>query len=709
MTLNVTKSQLGKLLAEENIRIEHRQVEGPYFDVKNRLLVLPMWKDMDADLYDLFIGHEVGHAIYTPAEGWDTLVDERGESFRTVLNIVEDARIEKKMKRKFPGLVRPMYQGYSQLVEKNFFGVKLEEMKHFPFLDRINTHFKLGVRADISFNETEQLIVDRIANAESWQEVVNISEQLYKHAENEIEEMQKKADDKSKNIMQEFSIEIVDGDEDGNDFQSITELPDNISDNLRQFIENMIVEGEPRSMTEDVLKNSQQSLIDKNQYPFLYIKMPQLKISDWVIPSKVTYSLMQFNPSFYEQRDKLYLKFMGENKKYISYMVKEFELRRNAKQFAKARTTKTGKLDTNKLSKIRLTDDVFLQSTVVPNGKNHGMIMLVDMSSSMSDCIGGTIDQTISLAMFCRKVNIPFEVYGFFDNGMIKEEFNKMGWDLNNWNLRNDTRPGRMYISKHTFRLKQLFHAQMSHNEFTNAVKSLLMLAQAYRNRNRYYSSSYDDRQNIPNNMALGGTPLNESLLLLPAIANKFRENTKVDILNTIILTDGDSSYNMTYTNKEGHTVPFNFMDNIVLEDNDNKQVETVSRYATTNGLIRMYKKLTGSNVFGYYLHTYYHNTKNRLISHCAGINTKMSPSIFSQLYEKQYLKHKYIGLNSDSYNTYYIMAANEIDLKSDGIAVEAGKDGTVDKKSLLKAFKKVQSGKQVSRAFLNHFIAEIS
>lgn len=709
MALNVTKSQLGKLLAEENIRIEHRQVEGPYFDVKNRLLVLPMWKDMDADLYDLFIGHEVGHAIYTPADGWDNLIAERGESFKTVLNIVEDARIEKKMKRKFPGLVRPMYQGYSQLVEKDFFGVKLDEMKHFPFLDRINTHFKLGVRADISFNEAEQLIVDRIANAENWQEVVAISEELYEHAQNELDEMQKKFDDNSKNIMQEFSVEVVGSSDDDSDLESVTDLPDNISDKLRDFIENMIVEGEPQSLTENVLKNSQQSLIDKNQYPFLYIKMPDLKISDWVIPSKITYSTMQFNPSFYDQRDKLYLQFMTENKKYISYMVKEFELRRNAKQFAKARVTKTGKLDTNKLAKISLTDDVFLQSTIVPNGKNHGMIMLVDMSSSMSDCIAGTIEQTISLAMFCRKVNIPFEVYGFYDNGMYKEEFQKMGWDANTWYTRNDLRPNRMYISKHTFRLKQLFHAQMSHNEFTNAVKSLLMLAQSFRNRNRYYSSSYDERQNIPNNMTLSGTPLNESLLLLPAIAKRFRETTKVDVLNTIILTDGDSSYTMTYTNAEGSVCPFNFLDNIVLEDNENKQVETVTRYATTNGLIRMYKKLTGSNVFGYYLHTYYHNTKNRLMSHCAGIDTKMPSSKFAQLYEKQYLKHKYIGLNSESYNTYYIMPANDVELKNDAISVEKGKDGAVDKKSLLKAFKRVQSTKQVSRAFLNHFIAEIS
>ena len=70
MSLVDSKSLLARLLVEENITVEHRKVSTAYFDVKNRVLVCPILKDMPTELYDLLMGHEVGHALYTPAQGW---------------------------------------------------------------------------------------------------------------------------------------------------------------------------------------------------------------------------------------------------------------------------------------------------------------------------------------------------------------------------------------------------------------------------------------------------------------------------------------------------------------------------------------------------------------------------------------------------------------------------------------------------------------
>ena len=64
------KSQLAKLMANENITIQHQKIQTAKFDPKNRILYLPIWKDMSGCMYDLLGGHEVGHALYTPAEGW---------------------------------------------------------------------------------------------------------------------------------------------------------------------------------------------------------------------------------------------------------------------------------------------------------------------------------------------------------------------------------------------------------------------------------------------------------------------------------------------------------------------------------------------------------------------------------------------------------------------------------------------------------------
>ena len=74
MSLVESKSLLAKLLAEENLTVQHRQTPTAYFDVKSRTLVCPILKEMSSELYDLLMGHEVGHALFTPPEGWHQAV-----------------------------------------------------------------------------------------------------------------------------------------------------------------------------------------------------------------------------------------------------------------------------------------------------------------------------------------------------------------------------------------------------------------------------------------------------------------------------------------------------------------------------------------------------------------------------------------------------------------------------------------------------------
>ena len=93
------KSQLAKLLATEDLIVEHKQVRLHAFNVHTRLLTLPMWDKASNTVYDLLVGHEVGHAFFTPDE--NSL--EKVVPFQFV-NVVEDARIEKMMKRKYMDL-----------------------------------------------------------------------------------------------------------------------------------------------------------------------------------------------------------------------------------------------------------------------------------------------------------------------------------------------------------------------------------------------------------------------------------------------------------------------------------------------------------------------------------------------------------------------------------------------------------------------------
>ena len=136
--LQQSKSLLTKLLATENISVEYRNVETASFNVKSRTLILPLWEDMSPELYDLLGGHEVGHALFTPEEGWhDAVVNGIGPGFRTFLNVIEDARIENAIKSKYPGIRKSFSKAYRELIEKDFFGKNLkpfEEVNRKPIL-----------------------------------------------------------------------------------------------------------------------------------------------------------------------------------------------------------------------------------------------------------------------------------------------------------------------------------------------------------------------------------------------------------------------------------------------------------------------------------------------------------------------------------------------------------------------------------------------
>ncbi len=60
------------------------------FDTKNRILYLPIWQNMTGIIYDLLVGHEVGHALYTPAEGWHDAVsdNDKNKNYKNFLNVV---------------------------------------------------------------------------------------------------------------------------------------------------------------------------------------------------------------------------------------------------------------------------------------------------------------------------------------------------------------------------------------------------------------------------------------------------------------------------------------------------------------------------------------------------------------------------------------------------------------------------------------------
>ena len=109
-----------------------------------------------------------------------------------------------------------------------------------------------------------------------------------------------------------------------------------------------------------------------------------------------------------------YATIRSENLKVVNNMVKTFEMKKSASLNARTMTAKTGLLDMNKLPFYKLSDDIFLQNEVTPEGKNHAVMMYLDMSSSMNgEGMTSALSQIINMIMFCDKVSIPYRVYGF--------------------------------------------------------------------------------------------------------------------------------------------------------------------------------------------------------------------------------------------------------------------------------------------------------
>ena len=723
--LGVSKAMLGKLLASENIRVEHRQIPGPFFDVGERVLALPMWKNVDGDLYDLMIGHEVGHALFTPTEGWAAKVQEHGKDYKTYLNLVEDARIERMMKDKYPGLRKPMYNGYTELVERGFFGGPLSDMKALPFADRVNVYFKLGVRSMVTFTDTEQDLVDRIGTATTWDEVDELAYELYRMSKAEKKDMEE-----TFTTMMETLQDIQDDIDNGNveeakgteqienavqdmvkDLREAgkEEMADKLeamTEKMRQKISEWMESDSPYSITENTMKEQEETLIDMSAYPPLYVTWPKLRLEDWVIPAKVTHKLMEFRPDLMAKREEIYMEFMSNNKAYINYLVKEFELRRNAKQFAKAKVSKTGDLDMDKIWKYRLSEDLFMQTTIVPNGKNHGMLMIVDMSGSMTENMTGTLEQIVSMATFCRKVNIPFDVYGFTDNSHAAAEFTEAGEIgiassiASYYDARSDSTSSALNINTRYFRMKQLVHSTMRTVEFNDAIKNLLLLAHTFSAACRPY---YSESVSIPPTMRLSGTPLDEAIMVLRYIAEKFKKDTKIEILNTIILTDGESSYSLATPRTEHSTY------SIILEDPNSSTPSTIaSRHSSgTLAYLEMYKNITGSRVIGFYLMSG-RNYRSQILRRASMSNLNTD---FEKQYKNEFLQHRYFGLKTKGYDTYFMVPGN--DLEIDNITMDTvlvgPKNKIQPKATLLKAFKKMQTSKSISRVFLNKFIQQVS
>ena len=177
MTQTFTKDNtvLAKLFAEEDIHVVHRQAHTASFDVKKRELVLPILKFMSKDIQDLMTLHEVGHAFWTTVD----MMRETSERkiHHSIVNILEDVRIEKMIQEKYKGSKVIFKRGYQELIKNNFFETYGKDINSYNLIDRINLHFKH--HDNVEFSDDEMVWVEKANATKTCADVLDLAEELH--------------------------------------------------------------------------------------------------------------------------------------------------------------------------------------------------------------------------------------------------------------------------------------------------------------------------------------------------------------------------------------------------------------------------------------------------------------------------------------------------------------------------------------------------
>jgi len=775
------KSLLTKLMASENLTVEHQKINTAKFDTKNRILYLPIWQNMEGFMYDHLGGHEVGHALYTPADGWhDAAIDKtKGKNFKSFLNVVEDARIEKKITRKFPGLKTSFKKGFQELLDRDFFGIKHKNVNALAFIDRLNLYTKSQYTINnISFSLEERVYIAKVQNLETWEDVLSLTNEIYEYSKTEQLEMQ------MQQHMQDFEMPDYDSpdevgdtedfdyeeDEDGQpqDSNNTKESKDGKEDKQEtkgESTDDDLEDGEddsdtstsldrykkstesesdqfaPDCRTDDSYRKNENSLLDDKCKPYVYVDVPEVKKENTFTPAKRVQELMT---EYYQERmeligsfnneyvQKLVNDFKNKNERYVGLLAKEFEMRKAAKAFSKSKLSDTGDIDINKLCNYKFDDNIFRKVMMIPKGKSHGLILLLDCSGSMSDNMAGSIEQILVLSMFCRKVNIPFRVFGFTDDmGTFKMDRN-IDYMTDKDYFSFSKKRGQLNFSN--VQLREYLNSKMSNVEFTKSLRNMILLKQGY---------SYGRGLSVvgrPTSESLSNTPLIQAVIAVGSILNEFRTTNNIDLTSLIIVHDGDAdstNYRAVETEMETHAGTKTWMSsevfdsrysNVILRDSKNKfeyQLKNSARqnyqYATNEqlllGVLEWIRVVGKTKVFGFFIlpsrpsHAKAAIRNRFFFENGLSIqNMRNEPNMNAWDKEKELIKkfkdEKFLISNTKGYNSFYLISGGS-NLQTEEEELEI--DGKVTSGKLKNAFMKMTKKKQVNRVLVSKFIQQMA
>jgi hypothetical protein len=707
------KSNLAKLLATEDLVVEHKSVPTAQFNVHTRVLTLPIWEKASHDVYDMLVGHEVAHALFTPDEDWT----EKIQVPQQFVNVCEDARVEKLMKRKYMGIAKTFYNGYNELNEQDFFEIEDEDITTFNLADRINLFYKVGSFVDLAFSDTEKEIVDLVGAAETFDEMLSASKVLYEYCK-KVQEQEAKIDLENQSKQGELELDMGNVPSEGEGEEGDTENSPQPTPQMEESggtqgdLPELEVPSEPEVQTADALQDNIQSLVNQQGEDNVYVEIPTINVDKIVVSNAEVHQVIDaswkeqkdqwskseyhFDFDLFTESDNDYVQFKRSAQKEVSYLVKEFECRKAADNYARSATNRTGVLDTTKLHTYRFNEDIFKRITTVPDGKNHGLIFILDWSGSMSYVMQDTIKQLYNLVWFCRKVSIPFEVYAF-TNEWIRygEEIVHSRYERKEYNFAVDD----------TFSLLNLLSSKVNAKTLENQMINIWRLGS-------YFNRSYHSYYTTPQQLNLSGTPLNEAILCLHKILPQFQKENNVQKVQCIVLTDGEANHLpyhkmvTRYRYRDGEeSSPYMGM----------RRINPATSFLRDRKVGKTYK-------FGWsysdFTSTLITNLKDRFPTvNFIGIRllenrdamrfAKMYYREYSKEYEvvkRDWKKQKSYTIHNSGYDAYFAMSSSNL---SDDAEFEVEDDAT--KAQIKRAFVKSLKTKKLNKKVLGEFISLVA
>ena len=699
-----SKSILARLLADEDLSVRHDMAAPTAaFDLQTRTLILPVWENMSASLYDMLVGHEVAHALYTPSDRWQndiqSIATDYGLPYGTVqqyANIVEDARIERAIKAKFPGLRRDFLSAYVDLMGRDLFDLKGRSIADLPLIDRINLEFKVGLHAgqQIPFDAAESVWVDRVSKAGSWEDVLDIVTDMLReiigngeNTESDSSSDTESSDGDEQNTQpqggegdkgesdedsgQGSGSAADEGEEPAADSSSDSDSDGGQDEAQLQTASQSV----PESITDDAFGKVVDHLRVDNPSSYTHddMDLPEIDMNAVLIDWQQIHR--ELNKAWLGDANKgrcdvRAREFIAHSKPVVNVLVKAFEMRKSADAARRVQIHKSGVLDTVKMMNYKWSEDIFRRTSTVRDGKNHGLVMFLDWSGSMADSLIETIEQLIQLSMFCRKVNIPFEVYAF--SSMAPALFGKGSSSYKNTNDNHN------HYSN--FTLLNFLSSKMNRQQFDAALLNVYALAMA----NDYDS---DIRLYGSRNFGLGSTPLNEALLAAMNIVPEFQKANRIQVVNTVFLTDGAGN---------GWSIP---SQGTVRFPGDRLPIR-VNRRSATRLFADVLRDRTGSNIVNFFLANWQPARFERMAWSYFRDDKKIAAAA------ETWRKDNYaIGdRDDDGWDEQYLIRTRRVE--NTDISLIDDKASSTKKKN---AFLKSLGAKMTSRVVLNRFIDMIA